>query len=438
MSAPLQPITIRGRYLWQGQKRFIVRGVVYQDNALDRQPYDPITDEELPRLRHDVALFKELGVNTILVYKIESSKPHAQAMKLLEDAGIYVLTQAYPLLRGINRFDPYGSYNAENVQSYFRTIDLMASFPNTLGAFVANRLINSSMSDEASRDCTLVIAAVVRDVKKYMHLKNQTRGQRILPIAYGADNDGSRDRQIFEYLRTREQSERIDFWTFTKYTWNTTFSTSQTESSNDLTTPFTHANIPIFLSEYSSKFPSPPPTEPVQTPNAPPSHSSSSATKTLLTSPTTTHLSGGCLYEFNHSSNNYGLIRLLPNTPGFPPGFQGSNLETERQNAVEQRETELGIVLIMQELVDYRETLKDLREHEESDVEEAEMSDRSNVAEEREEGIGGPRPSGVTSPTTPHAIMPEQGESSSFRITGEVPESCIDWEEERARMESDE
>lgn len=226
-----------------------MRGVVYQDNALDRQPYDPISDEELPRLRHDVALFKELGVNTILVYQIDSSKPHTQAMKLLEEAGIYVLIQAYPLLRGINRFDPYGSYNAANVQSYFRTIDLMASFPNTLGAFVAQTLINSSMDDAASRDCTLVIAAVIRDLKKYMHLKNQTTGQRILPVAYGADKDGFRDRQIFEFLRTRETSERIDFWTvrhicqdgsmladtvkFTKYTWNTT-STSQTESSSDL------------------------------------------------------------------------------------------------------------------------------------------------------------------------------------------------------------
>lgn len=30
---------------------------------------DPINDEHLPRLRHDVELFKELGVNTIFACK---------------------------------------------------------------------------------------------------------------------------------------------------------------------------------------------------------------------------------------------------------------------------------------------------------------------------------------------------------------------------------
>ncbi|PPJ54932.1 hypothetical protein CBER1_06097 [Cercospora berteroae] len=145
-----------------------------------------------------------------------------------------------------------------------------------------------------------------------MHRQNQITGQRIVPVAYGADNDGSRDRQIFEFLRTREQSERIDFWTFAKYTWNTT-STSQSQSSSDLTAPFTHTNIPIFLSENSSNFSSLPP-QPTQSPTPPPPHPLN-PTKTLLTSPTTSHFSGGCPYEFNLGSNDYGLIRLLPTNP---------------------------------------------------------------------------------------------------------------------------
>lgn len=98
----------------------------------------------------------------------------------------------------------------------------------------------------------------------------------------------------------------------------------------------------------------------------------------------------------------------------------------------------------MQDFVDYRETLKELRE----EIERAEISDISNEAEAEERddvsrgaeegigvGFGGPRPSGVDEEETPHA-MPEQGANSSFRITGEVPESCIDWEEQRRRVES--
>jgi hypothetical protein len=45
--------------------KFIVRGVAYQV----RHTRDPIADDCLPRLEHDVALFKELGLNTLYVCK---------------------------------------------------------------------------------------------------------------------------------------------------------------------------------------------------------------------------------------------------------------------------------------------------------------------------------------------------------------------------------
>jgi hypothetical protein len=87
------PIHIRGRYLWRGDKRvcihpllppflppsrgirytkhrsdlakFVVRGVAYQVS----HTHDPIADDCLLRLEHDVALFKELGLNTLYVCK---------------------------------------------------------------------------------------------------------------------------------------------------------------------------------------------------------------------------------------------------------------------------------------------------------------------------------------------------------------------------------
>ncbi|KAM3418073.1 1,3-beta-glucanosyltransferase [Cercospora zeina] len=430
MSAPLQPITIRGRYLWQGDKRFVVRGVVYQDNTLGRQPYDPIVDEELPGLRHDVTLFKELGINTILVYNINPSKPHAQAMKLLEEAGIYVLACVYLNAKGISRHDPYGSYNAENVQSYFRTIDVMASFPNTLGMFVAQRLINSMMNDASCVACTLVIAAVVKDLKRYMNLRHKVAGQRILPVAYGGDNDGFRDKQVFEYLRTREESERIDFWTFTKYTWET----SQSEMSSNLTTNFTHTNIPIFLSEYSDE-PSPPNNSPQTNPTRP-----SNATTTLLSPSSPTHqiLSGGCLYEFTRGpGNDYGLVRHLPHDetqyPGLPGGALRQALETERQNAAEQRTTDQGVILITQDFMTYKEKLEETR-----------GGGEINQVEEGVEGVEGEGPTETIShpnpSSTPPMTMREQSEETNnvFSISGQVPSSCIHWESERLRIESNE
>jgi hypothetical protein len=43
--------------------QFFVRGVTYQVPDLQ----DPISDARLPQLRHDVELFKELGLNTLFV-----------------------------------------------------------------------------------------------------------------------------------------------------------------------------------------------------------------------------------------------------------------------------------------------------------------------------------------------------------------------------------
>lgn len=43
--------------------KFFVRGVVYQVPNLQ----DPISDARLPELRHDIKLFKELGLNTLYV-----------------------------------------------------------------------------------------------------------------------------------------------------------------------------------------------------------------------------------------------------------------------------------------------------------------------------------------------------------------------------------
>jgi hypothetical protein len=45
--------------------KFVVRGVAYQVS----HTHDPIADDCLLRLEHDVALFKELGLNTLYVCK---------------------------------------------------------------------------------------------------------------------------------------------------------------------------------------------------------------------------------------------------------------------------------------------------------------------------------------------------------------------------------
>jgi hypothetical protein len=73
---------------------------------------------------------------------------------------------------------------------FFQTVDVMASYPNTLGLLAAGGLVN----DEATLSATPVIKAIVRDLKKYMKMKNEVTRQRVHPIVYNAAMSGARDK----------------------------------------------------------------------------------------------------------------------------------------------------------------------------------------------------------------------------------------------------
>ena len=148
-------------------------------------------------------------------------------MQLLEEAGIYILTvrlalrppvpsrQAYQFDKTlsspsfIDRKTPYASYNPTVVKSLLRTIDVIASYSNTLALLVADRLI----MHDADLIANPVIKAIVRDVKRYMILKNESTAQRMIPIVYSANTASQRDMTVLEYLFSGDASRSIDLWT---------------------------------------------------------------------------------------------------------------------------------------------------------------------------------------------------------------------------------
>jgi len=140
---------------------------------------------------------------------IDHTKDHTRAMKMLEEAGIYVLFIITHTQHYISRADPQASYKSETLDAFFRKIDEMARFPNTLGFLIASGLINNTSSEI----CAPVITAVVRDLKKYMKLKYQVIGQRILPVGFGGGQYEG-DLKVLNYLTASEdESSRIDLWT---------------------------------------------------------------------------------------------------------------------------------------------------------------------------------------------------------------------------------
>lgn len=140
---------------------------------------------------------------------VDDTKEHDQTMKLLEEAGIYVVTGISTRFNTINRFDPYRSYHSNAMNEFFRTVDVMAVYPNTLGLFVASNLV----IDKDSEKAIPVTKAIVRDVKRYMKLRNEVSNQRILPISYDAATIDDRDTTILNYLSLGDPASAIDFWT---------------------------------------------------------------------------------------------------------------------------------------------------------------------------------------------------------------------------------
>lgn len=140
---------------------------------------------------------------------VDGSKRHVQAMKLLEEAGIYVFASVETRFSSINRAEPLKSYHEPSMKEYFQTVDMMAQYPNTLGMLAGNEVING----QSSLKCAPVIRAVIRDLKRYMKLRNEANGQRILPIGYTHADVGLMDTTVLDFLSQGDPASSIDFWT---------------------------------------------------------------------------------------------------------------------------------------------------------------------------------------------------------------------------------
>ncbi|KAF4547506.1 1,3-beta-glucanosyltransferase PGA4-like protein [Elsinoe fawcettii] len=316
-------------------KPFLIRGVVYQISDV----LDPLIDEHFPRLQRDLQLFKELGLNTIYVYSINSTQNHDRCMGLLAEAGIQVFATVTLPKCAISRHDPYGSYKSEVIRSYFGIVDTMAKYPNVLGLFAAVELINNN----ATLRCAPVLRAVVRDLKRYMALKHKFQGQRVLPIGYDAALTAEWDMIVLDFLSSGDEASRIDFWSCKGYG-----SAQHPEPSwpdyQELVDRLQHVGIPMFISEYGNNAYDP---------------REFKETLAIYSAPMTDVFTGGCVYEFWQAINLYGLVELMPK--------EGDTRSARRRKVIakmdvktkvaEKREREDGTLLIYHDFVNYKNML---------------------------------------------------------------------------------
>ncbi|KAH0279172.1 carbohydrate-binding module family 43 protein, partial [Aureobasidium melanogenum] len=289
VAADIDPIVIKGSkffYKTNGTQ-FFMRGVAYQadvTNSSSSSYTDPLADST--SCARDIPYLTALKTNVIRVYAIDPSKNHEDCMNAFADAGIYVMSDLSSPDKSIDRDDP--AWNDDLYTRYISVVDSLANYTNTLGFFAGNEVSNSKNTTDASA----FVKAAVRDTKAYIKAK----GYRALGIGYATSDDAEIRTHMADYFDcSSDTTNNIDFWGYNIYSWcdPSDFVTSGYKARTE---EFANYSVPVFFSEYGCN------TNGVRT---------WGETTTLFSSNMTDVWSGGIVYMYFETSNNYGLVSIV-------------------------------------------------------------------------------------------------------------------------------
>ncbi|SJX61724.1 related to GAS1-glycophospholipid-anchored surface glycoprotein [Sporisorium reilianum f. sp. reilianum] len=310
-SAAIASVTRRGKYLYQGNNRFYIKGVAYQEpapiaastaandaNGGFPEP-DSFTDPlALPdACTRDVANFRDLGINTIRVYSVNSSLNHDPCMSTFSNEGIYVILDlALPANGSINRANP--TWDVSLLDLYAGTIDVFTKYDNLLAVNIANEVVNQPSNANAAP----FIKAAVRDVKAYLRSKNSN----VLVSYSSTDGDSGTNNwrdQLAYYLTCGSAATSVDLYGLNSYAWcgNSSYTAS---GYSTLTNEFASLPVPAYLSEFGCS-------EGIGANNRP-----WTEVQALYSQPMTNTFSGGVAFSYfpQPSGVNYGLVSVSGNS----------------------------------------------------------------------------------------------------------------------------
>jgi hypothetical protein len=290
----LQPIHAKGQFFfYENGTQWFMKGIAYQEDELpgggalpSSNPFiDPIADTE--QCERDIPLLEELGVNLIRTYALDPEANHDECMRMLDEAGIYVLSDlSHPKL-SINREE--GDWNLELYERYTGVIDSMAKYNNTLGFFAGNEVSDNSTYTPASA----YVKAAVRDTKAYI----REQGYRSsLGVGY-ANNDNTDIREdIAHYFNCGTPEESVDFWGYNIYSWCGE-QTMQTSGYETQVTFFEDYGIPVFFAEYGCR-----------EVEGGAEGRIFQETGALYEDEMTAVFSGGLVFKYQNETNDYGVV----------------------------------------------------------------------------------------------------------------------------------
>lgn len=290
----LYPIETKGNRFVRNGTEFTVVGVDYQPGGSSsfvvNGKSDVLTDENQCLALAYILQNYLPQVNVIRVYSINPWLNHDACMSILNGIGVYLLLDVNNPDQSLSRTDPAQSYNSGYLNNVFGIIDAFKDYPNLLGFFAGNEVINDGTS--ASVD-PAYIRAVQRDMKQYIAL----HASRAIPVGYSAADVVDLRAPTFEYLQCNisgtDDMSRSDFFGLNSYEWCSGVNDWQTSGYGAMSDTFSSSSIPVFLSEYGCNTDSPRTFDEVD----------DGVYGQLLKT-----VSGGLVYEFTNEANNYGLV----------------------------------------------------------------------------------------------------------------------------------
>ncbi|OBT76773.1 hypothetical protein VF21_04495 [Pseudogymnoascus sp. 05NY08] len=302
VSATLDPVIIKGSkffYKTNGTQ-FFIKGVAYQEGVgaagsssgtSSTVTYsDPLANEAA--CTRDVPLLQALGANVIRTYAIDPTADHSACMKLLDAAGIYVISDLGQPNLSINRENP--EWNLDLYDRYTSVVDSLAKYSNVIGFFAGNEVTNNASYTPASA----FVKAAIRDTKAYIKTAGYTTG-----VGYAADDDATIRANVAAYFNCGDVADTIDFWGYNIYSWCDP-SNYVTSGYQNHTETFASYSVPVFFAEYGCN---------TGTASGAGARDFSEVAALYGTNMSKV-FSGGIVYEYFQEVNDYGLVTVTGNT----------------------------------------------------------------------------------------------------------------------------
>ncbi|KAK4621338.1 1,3-beta-glucanosyltransferase gel1 [Fulvia fulva] len=299
-----EPVRTEGDVFWRDGDRFLIKGINYfiRHPKPPGEPLYPIhkvdclSEEHLETLQRDVKVFRELGLNTIFIPSLDPTKNHHEALKLLAQAGIYVLVT---IGEGIARppqpdagwpsfdtdFDTRTYHTTESLERSIRIVDELASYPNVLGFIVDG----SALVDLKATKIAEVHRAHVRDIKSFLHL----RGGRQIPVGVALCEILNFQLQAVQYFSAGPSTDLscADFIARENWSWACK-SDFRISGWKNMVKILQEYPIPMFLGEYGTFV----------------GYRLWEEVPCLYSRDMTGVFSGGCLYTYCDDGSKYGIV----------------------------------------------------------------------------------------------------------------------------------